>query len=147
MSTSSLEICQVEMVKRPEYLTEPLGVRQKQLVVTCNYPARARGVTKCMSVREAFSVCPELFLVCGEDLAEYRRVSAGVTQTLAEAGCAVERLGMDENWVDVTEMVEKRLAEGGGGGTGGSATPCHMSQNASRSWYRRHSRRSASAVV
>ena len=27
-----------------------------------------------MAVREALALCPELVLVCGEDLAEYRRV-------------------------------------------------------------------------
>ena len=29
-----------------------------------------------MAVREALALCPELVLVCGEDLAEYRRVGA-----------------------------------------------------------------------
>ena len=74
------------MLKDPSLAARALGVRQKQIVVTCNYPARARclgarntvvlcrGVGKCMAVREALALCPELVLVCGEDLAEYRRV-------------------------------------------------------------------------
>ena len=63
-------------MKNPGLQGKPLGVRQKQIVVTCNYPARARGVTKCMGLREALEVCPELVTVNGEDLAEYRRVGS-----------------------------------------------------------------------
>ena len=63
-----------------------------------------------MYVKEAVSLCPDLVLVNGEDLA---RVSSGVYSTLVRATeCEVERLGMDENWVDVSRMVEMRMREG-----------------------------------
>ena len=48
------------------------GVTQKYLVVTANYPARARGVGKLMGTAEARRRCPELVLVSGEDLTPYR---------------------------------------------------------------------------
>ena len=51
------------------------GIQQKYLLVTCNYPARARGVTKLMGVTEAKKKCPELVLVSGEDLTRYREMS------------------------------------------------------------------------
>jgi len=102
---------QVEMNKRPDLREKPLGIQQKNIVVTCNYPARAMGVGKCMSVSKALELCPSLELVNGEDLAEYRRVSAAVNSTLCETGSPVERLGMDENWLDVTQMVNMRLKE------------------------------------
>ncbi len=41
-------------------------------VVTCNYPARAAGVTKLMAITEARARCPQLALVPGEDLSPYR---------------------------------------------------------------------------
>jgi len=102
---------QVEMNRRPDLRQKPLGVQQKNIVVTCNYPARAKGIGKCMGISKAMEVCPELELVNGEDLAEYRRVSAAVNSTLCETGSPVERLGMDENWLDITQMVEMRLRE------------------------------------
>jgi len=104
---------QVEMVTDPTLVDRPLGIQQKNIVVTCNYVARARGVGKCMSVTEAVSVCPDLVLVNGEDLARYRKVSMGVYGTLVRATeCEVERLGMDENWIDVSRMVDARIREG-----------------------------------
>jgi len=104
---------QVEMVNDPSLVERPLGIQQKNIVVTCNYVARARGVGKCMSVTEAVSACPDLVLVNGEDLARYRKVSMGVYGTLVRATeCEVERLGMDENWIDVSRMVDFRIREG-----------------------------------
>ena len=51
----------------------PTGVTQKYLIVTSNYPARRRGVTKLMGTVEAKQKCPELVLVSGEDLTPYRQ--------------------------------------------------------------------------
>jgi nucleotidyltransferase/DNA polymerase involved in DNA repair len=45
-----------------------MGVTQKYLIVTCNYPARAAGVTKLMGIVEAKKKCPDLVLINGEDL-------------------------------------------------------------------------------
>ena len=66
-------------------------------------------MTKCMFLKDALEACPELQLRCGEDLAVYRKYSAAVTATLAASGCPVERLGMDENWVDVSKLVTERM--------------------------------------
>jgi len=107
---------QVEMLKLPEFKEKPLGVTQKSLVVTCNYSARSKGVGKCMTITDAKKVCPEIKLICGEDLAEYRRVSNSVHNLLCETSCPVERLGMDENWIDVTKLVGRRLEETGSPG-------------------------------
>ena len=49
------------------------GITQKYLIVTSNYPARRRGVTKLMGTVEAKQKCPELVLVSGEDLTPYRQ--------------------------------------------------------------------------
>ncbi|KAM6471062.1 DNA polymerase iota isoform 1-T1 [Liasis olivaceus] len=102
---------QVEMICNPELRSKPLGVQQKYLVVTCNYEARKVGVKKCMGVEEAKAKCPDLVLVNGEDLTKYRELSYRVTALLKTFTPLVERLGFDENFVDITELVEKRLIE------------------------------------
>uniref|UniRef100_A0A8C3XAV7 DNA polymerase iota n=1 Tax=Catagonus wagneri TaxID=51154 RepID=A0A8C3XAV7_9CETA len=102
---------QVEMISNPELKGKPLGVQQKYLVVTCNYEARKLGVKKLMNVRDAKEKCPQLVLVNGEDLTRYREMSYKVTELLEEFSPLVERLGFDENFVDLTEMVEKRLEQ------------------------------------
>ncbi|XP_045706369.1 DNA polymerase iota isoform X2 [Phyllostomus hastatus] len=102
---------QVEMISNPELRGKPLGVQQKSLVVTCNYEARELGVKKLMSVRDAKEKCPQLVLVNGEDLTRYREMSYKVTDLLEEFSPVVERLGFDENFVDITETVEKRLQQ------------------------------------
>lgn len=98
---------QVEMLRHPEYDGKPLGVQQKNIVVTSNYLARQFGVGKCISVQEALRLCPGLALVRGEDLTEYRRISTKISDILHQFTPLVERLGMDESFVDVSSMVER----------------------------------------
>ncbi|XP_022107648.1 DNA polymerase iota-like isoform X2 [Acanthaster planci] len=70
---------QVEMVRNPALRTKPLGIQQKYLLVTCNYIARSRGVTKLMRITDALQRCPELVIVSGEDLTHYREMSYRIT--------------------------------------------------------------------
>ncbi|KAL6258127.1 hypothetical protein P5V15_010046 [Pogonomyrmex californicus] len=100
---------QVEMVSRPELEGKPLGVQQKNIVVTSNYLAREYGIKKCMSVQEALRLCPELVLVNGEDLTNYRRYSTKISEILQQFTPLVERLGFDDNFLDVTSIVEKQF--------------------------------------
>lgn len=51
------------------------GIQQKNIVVTCNYVARRYGVTKLMYIKDAKEKCPQLVLVSGEDLTNYRNMS------------------------------------------------------------------------
>lgn len=101
---------QVEMVKNPSLASVPLGIQQKNIVVTSNYLARECGIKKCMLVDDAKKACPDLVLVNGEDLRDYRQISYRVTDYLQKFTPLVERLGLDENYVDVTEIVAKRLS-------------------------------------
>ncbi|XP_051898193.1 DNA polymerase iota [Pristis pectinata] len=102
-------------MQHPEYRGMPLAVHQKHLVVTCNYEARKYGVNKIMSVSVAKDRCPHVILICGEDLTPYREVSYQITELLEEFSPLVERLGFDENFVDITELVEERLQQIGNG--------------------------------
>lgn len=102
---------QVEMNKNPELRTKPLGIQQKNIVVTSNYVAREFGIKKCMFVEEALKLCPKLVLVKGEDLRDYRQASYKVTAHLQQYSPLVERLGLDENFVDVTNLVNDKLRQ------------------------------------
>lgn len=102
---------QVEMNKNPQMRNVPLGVQQKNIVVTSNYIAREYGVKKCMLITEAQKVCPILKLVNGEDLHDYRQISYKVTAALQKYSNIVERLGLDENFVDVSELVRDRTTQ------------------------------------
>ncbi|XP_054628308.1 DNA polymerase iota isoform X3 [Dunckerocampus dactyliophorus] len=101
---------QVEMLRNPALRDVPLGIQQKYIIVTCNYVARQQGVAKLMSVTDAKDKCPQLVLVKGEDLTHYREMSYQVTDLLLSFCPLVERLGFDENYVDITEMIARRLA-------------------------------------
>ncbi|XP_061528364.1 DNA polymerase iota isoform X2 [Phycodurus eques] len=97
------------MIRNPALRDVPLGIQQKYIIVTCNYVARQQGVTKLMSVTNAREKCPQLVLVKGEDLTHYREMSYQVTDLLLSFCPLVERLGFDENFVDITEMIANRL--------------------------------------
>lgn len=102
---------QVEMVKNPSLRSVPIGIQQKNIVVTSNYLARDFGVKKCMLVTAALKVCPNLVLINGENLYDYRKASYKVTDLLKQYSPLVERLGLDENYIDITELINLRLCE------------------------------------
>ena len=101
---------QVEMLRNPLLRDKPLGIKQKYLLVTCNYLARKMGVTKLMGIKEALNKCPDLVIVNGEDLTNYREFSRTVNDLARRYSPLVERLGLDENFIDVTALVESRLS-------------------------------------
>ncbi|KAL4891905.1 hypothetical protein BDV59DRAFT_60646 [Aspergillus ambiguus] len=94
-------------VEQPVLRTLPLAVQQKQIVVTCNYEARRRGLRKLQLIKEAKQICPDVVIVLGEDLTKFRDASKGLYLFLREFvwGGRVERLGFDEVFLDVTDMV------------------------------------------
>ncbi|KAI1411703.1 DNA/RNA polymerase [Hypoxylon sp. FL1857] len=86
----------------------PLGVKQKSILATCNYAARARGVKKLMLISEAQKICPEIVILNGEDLTPFRDASKKLWSVLRSHSWngRVERLGLDEVFLDVTDVVE-----------------------------------------
>lgn len=84
--------------ENPALRSLPLAVQQKQIIVTCNYEARRRGLYKLQLVRDAKKKCPDVIIVLGEDLTRFRNASKELYQFL-QAFCwsrKVERLGFDE---------------------------------------------------
>jgi DNA polymerase iota len=62
---------------------------------------------KTIKYSDAVRLCPTLVMVKGEDLTNYRTMSDKVTELLqSNFTSKVERLGMDENFVDVTDLVK-----------------------------------------
>ncbi|KKK20068.1 hypothetical protein ARAM_003605 [Aspergillus rambellii] len=94
-------------VEQPALKLLPLAVQQKQIVVTCNYEARRRGLRKLQWIKEAKQVCPDVVIVLGEDLSRFRDASKDLSLFLRAFiwGDRVEKLGVDELFMDVTEMV------------------------------------------
>ncbi len=76
----------------------PLAVQQKQIIVTCNYEARRRGLHKLQLVKDAKKKCPDVVIVLGEDLTRFRNASKQLYAFLRKYSWSdkVERLGFDE---------------------------------------------------
>ncbi|KAM7208596.1 hypothetical protein V8F20_001019 [Naviculisporaceae sp. PSN 640] len=93
--------------QQPHLKSRPLGIKQKSILATCNYEARRRGVKKLMPIYEARKICPDLVLADGEDLTLFRDVSKRLYSLLRSySWCGkIERLGLDEVFMDVTDMV------------------------------------------
>ncbi|KAL2798388.1 hypothetical protein BJX66DRAFT_295496 [Aspergillus keveii] len=99
-------------VEQPILKTLPLAVQQKQIVVTCNYEARRRGLHKLQLIKEAKKVCPDVVIVLGEDLTKFRDASKDLYLFLRGFiwGERVEKLGFDEIFMDVTDMIVYNMA-------------------------------------
>ncbi|KAF2089843.1 DNA/RNA polymerase, partial [Saccharata proteae CBS 121410] len=95
-------------VENPALRSLPLAVQQKQILVTCNYEARRRGLHKLQLIKEAKQNCPDLIVVLGEDLSRFRAYSKALYSFLRAFSWnnKVERLGFDEVFLDVTDIVE-----------------------------------------
>ena len=84
--------------ENPSLKSLPFAVQQKQIIVTCNYEARRRGLYKLQLVREARQKCPEVIIALGEDLSRFRNASKDNWDFLRGFlwSNRAERLGFDE---------------------------------------------------
>ncbi|KAL6703317.1 hypothetical protein ACN47E_010024 [Coniothyrium glycines] len=92
----------------PSLKSLPLAVQQKQIVVTCNYEARRRGLYKLQLITEAKKMCPDVVIVLGEDLTRFRNASKELYAFLRSFSwnSRCERLGFDEVFLDVTDIID-----------------------------------------
>jgi nucleotidyltransferase/DNA polymerase involved in DNA repair len=103
--------CQCEILDRGIDPDRPLAIGQKHIVVTCNYAARALGVTKLMGRLDAQLKCPSLLIVDGSDLERYRVHGRKIYESFRRAfqtlrpGCSVCKGSMDEMMADVTAPI------------------------------------------
>ena len=91
---------------------KPVGVQQKNLVITSNYAARAFGIKKGDSLQVVREKCPDITICNGEDLTFYGQISQQVFDVASRFSAKVEKLGLDEVFVDMTEQVDERLTDG-----------------------------------
>lgn len=98
--------------ENPALKSLPLGVQQKQIIVTCNYEARRRGLHKLQLIVEAKRACPDLVIVLGENLDKFRDASKVLYKFLESFtwNNKVEKLGLDEVFLDVTDIIDYNQA-------------------------------------
>ncbi|KAH0259420.1 DNA/RNA polymerase, partial [Aureobasidium melanogenum] len=98
--------------ENPALKDKPLAVQQKQIIVTCNYEARRRGLRKLQLIKEAREICPDVIIVLGEDISRFRDASKMLYHFLRSFSWndRAERLGFDEVWLDVTDMIEYNIS-------------------------------------
>ncbi len=97
----------IEELRHPELKGRPLVVggngdpNTRGVVSTANYVARKFGIHSAMPLKEAYRRCPScIFLPV--DYAECSRVSKEMMEVLREFGCAIEEVGIDEAFMDIT---------------------------------------------
>jgi DNA polymerase iota len=98
--------------ENPALRSLPLAVQQKQIIVTCNYEARRRGLHKLQLISEAKKMCPDVVIVLGEQLDRFRDASKDLYKYIEGFtwNKKVERLGFDEVFLDVTDIVSYNQA-------------------------------------
>lgn len=103
---------QVYEIENPALRSLPLAVQQKQIIVTCNYEARRRGLHKLQLISEARKVCPDVVIVLGEQLDRFRDASKDLYKYIEGFtwNKKVERLGFDEVFLDVTDIISYNQA-------------------------------------
>lgn len=95
----------VELTKHVSYKELPVAVggspRQRGVISTCNYVARAYGVRSAMSSAYAQRLCPDLHFF-SPNMSLYKEVSDQIMDILQRYTSKFERVSIDEAYLDVT---------------------------------------------
>ncbi|XP_063850453.1 serine/threonine-protein kinase pakA-like [Scylla paramamosain] len=113
---------QVEEREQPHLRGKPAAVVQYNSwrgggIIAVNYEARGFGVKRGMRGDQARERCPDIQLVQvpvsrgKADLNKYREAGKEVINVLVEFSDCVERASIDEAYVDLTSVVDRRMAE------------------------------------
>ncbi|KAF4523810.1 hypothetical protein B566_EDAN008045 [Ephemera danica] len=87
------------------------------MIIAVNYEARKFGVTRSMRGDEAKTKCPDIALVRvpenrdKADISKYREAGHEVIDVLCKFSSCVERASIDEAYLDLTDVVDQRMAE------------------------------------
>jgi DNA polymerase-4 len=102
----------VELQRRPELRGQAVvvaGTGPRAVVTTASYEARRFGVGSAMPAARARRLCPDAVFL-PPDFAYYRAASARVWEVVAAHVEHVERLGLDEGYLDLDGLVAPRAA-------------------------------------
>ena len=102
----------VELQRRPELRGLPVvvaGSGPRAVVTTASYEARRFGVFSATPAERARRLCPEAVFVA-PDFDHYREHSQEVMAVLAEHADAVEVVGLDEAYLDLSGLERPRAA-------------------------------------
>jgi DNA polymerase IV len=103
----------VEELEEPSLRSKPLVVggdpRGRGVVATANYVARRFGIHSAMSCAEALRRCPHaVFMRPRKSL--YREYSDAVWDSVREVVPSLERTGIDEGYLDLSDLADDFLA-------------------------------------
>ena len=102
----------VELLRRPALRGRAVvvaGTGPRAVVTTASYEARRFGVGSAMPASRARRLCPDAIFL-PPDFAYYREASARVWEIVRAHVDRVERLGLDEGYLDLSGMVAPRAA-------------------------------------
>ncbi|KAJ3178229.1 DNA-directed DNA polymerase eta rad30 [Gaertneriomyces sp. JEL0708] len=125
--------CQVEHHRLEIPYTTPLAVQQWFSLVAVNYPARAAGVTRFMTIVDAKKQCPEIVFVHVATYKEgdgywayhpkadqrthkvsldpYRVASAEIMSVFQRFATSMQKASVDEAYLDVTDNVAEMMLQ------------------------------------
>ena len=102
----------VELLRRPELRGKPVivsGSGPRAVVTTASYEARRFGVGSAMPTARARRLCPDAILI-PPDFPAYREMSARVMVLVREAVPVVEQVGLDEAYLDLSDLLAPKAA-------------------------------------
>jgi DNA polymerase-4 len=97
----------VELLNHPEHVGKPafVGGRERGVVTSASYEARAFGVRSGMPSKKALQLCPHAIVLGGSgSRGEYSRYSRWVTQIIEAKAPLFEKASVDEFYIDLTGM-------------------------------------------
>jgi DNA polymerase-4 len=98
----------IEQRDHPEYQGRPLVVGAKPgrrgVVATCSYEARRYGVRSAMPINEAVRRLPPQTVYLPPNMSRYAEVSGQIMDSLESISPAVEKVSVDEAFLDITGM-------------------------------------------
>jgi DNA polymerase-4 len=104
----------VEMRDNPEYRGKPLIIGAspgtRGVVSTCSYEARKFGVRSAMPISQAYRLCPDGIYI-PPNMRKYAEASDAMFEICQKYTPLVERVSVDEGYLDVTPEDGRSIAE------------------------------------
>jgi len=104
----------VEQASNPNLKGKPVVVGGnpdgRGVVASASYEARAHGIRSAMPIRTARGLCPQTIFL-RTDFPRYRQASEKFMSILADLTPEIEPVGLDEAYLDITDLREETAAQ------------------------------------